>query len=194
MKTDIIFKNVTCCKLIKRINYILFILICVTLCGCSYKTEIPSASTNKTQSIESQLESNEDIVVNEYKIVGGIWAVEAVIFKGEMINLKENDSLNDLYGTIVLTFEKDGSYSFIDSFITKGTYKALQEGKNSIILIPEEVLEYNLEEDDYVVDKVSNTYPHLGIIRDDGLMEYCEYDPIMEKTVEGDIELLFRKR
>ena len=114
----------------KNIFFILASCTLCTLCSCS----------------------NDSIFIPNNINLMGTWHVGALLYDEKIIDITEVDDLEDLYKYISLTFENDGSFSYISSNLLSsysGFYEICPNKDNEFILSCEKYHSYGLENGEF---------------------------------------------
>lgn len=177
----------------KKITIILTGIISIfSLMGCS-NFEADSRETN------NYIEESECTITDGFDILGGTWSVGAIYYKNNMVDIHDNDALEDLYDTIFLTFNEDGTFVYLNSYNYKGNYiKCKTEDEfDSYLLETTSLSRYTLENGSVVEKEVESDALKKFIITlldEDG--KTCvlnEYDTISDEAKVNEHSLIFVK-
>lgn len=67
-----------------------------------------------------------------YDLLGGTWSVGATTHNGRIFDIHDVDGLEDLYDTLYIWFDEDGTFSYFNLFYSQGNYVPFKE--NSYLL------------------------------------------------------------
>lgn len=170
------------------------LLSLLLLTGCGGKKEAVPETTAPPETIT---ETTLPPAVG-FDTLGGSWMVGGVYSRGNIIDIHDNDTLEDLYDTTYLSFHADGGFSYINLFISSGEYTPYDAaaGQESYLLNTKRVYRLSYEDGD-VVEKESTDSTktkYLVTIIDENTLKFSAFDPITGKAKADSSPLLFVKK
>lgn len=185
----------------KQLN-ILFLTICMLfmLAGCGSSKELQTQAESPTSEVAETVETviEEEPAAEGYEKLGGMWIVGGVYWQSggvyhrdKLIDVHDNEALEDLYDSVILSFNRDGSFMYANGWIYGGEYIKSATNDNAYILTSTSKLVF--KDGELVEEEYSGTTKHLITFIGENTFEFTEYDPITGKARANDYPLVFVK-
>ena len=195
----------------------IMIIASILLCSCGADTNEQASSILKTESAPSVVEEESSVSegtaigVSEnietetptsadgYNILGGTWEVGGIYYRNKIIDINDNDALSGLYRSVFLSFNEDGTYSYLNKvFLHKGTYlKYEKSAEESFLLKTDTVSRLTVENDKLVEVEAEGgdktTYIITLIDGASSTFVFSEFDSITGNAKATDDPLIFVK-
>lgn len=169
----------------------------IVLCLCGLISAFMLGACGSNEVKNSDIEVTESNVVEGYDILGGTWTVGAIYYKNRLINVHDVDGLEDLYDSIYLTFNEDGSFVYYSTYNRKGEYtKYDNDQSNSYLLKTTSLSKYDFENGELVEKEIESDSLKTYIITfldEKDTIEFNEYDSVTGKSMEDGNQLVLVK-
>ncbi len=201
----------------KKRRFVFLLLLCLLLlaaCGNSSGQGEPAVSGEAAQPAEETPlpedaapaeeetpapdpgDAEQSAPADGYSDLGGMWKVGAVYYNNRLISVHDYPELEDLYDTVYLSFNEDGTFLYINVFFSEGTYTRLGDG-DSFLLKTDRVYRHEFQGGEYVEVEMESAPKTTHIITftpgDAPSLRYSEYDPISGKAKANADPLVFEK-
>lgn len=174
-------------------------ILLLAACG-SNSAELENAILSDVQKTGTQqenvTETETDGVAEGYELFGDrLWKVGGLFYKNQVIDIKDNDTLADLYDSTYLSFDPDGTFFYLNLFAKEGTYKPYAgDGKyDYYLLTTERTLKFDSEKGEFVENESGSNTTYIIAILDENTIEFVEFDAITGKAKAGEDSLIFVK-
>lgn len=135
--------------------------------------------------------------VEAYAELGGTWEVGGIYYEGHLIDIHENDALESLYDTTLLTFNEDGSFVYLKTYNNRGSWTAKDKADGeSFILKTESVFRYSLKNGSLVEEEIEtdNKTSYIVSLMDENTLALAEYDFITGRAKADEDPLILVKQ
>ena len=136
--------------------------------------------------------NHEDDAAEGYGSLGGAWTVSGICLGNgddKLIDVHDNEALEDLYDSVILSFNRDGSFMYVNGLIYSGDYVKSADGNRTYILTTTSNLIF--ENGELVEKEYSGAAKHLITFINESTFEFAEYDPITGKAKANEYTLVF---
>lgn len=170
----------------------MMILLCFSLCAYGNTAFAESVDKNEQSAVTSE-------VADGYEALGGAWAVGGIYYNKKLIDIHDNAQLEDLYDSVFLFFEEDGTFVYYNLYHSCGDYvRYEQENQNddAFLLKTKRVFRIYAMENGELVEKESTSgsktsYLVTFVHGDKDTITLCKYDAITGKARADDEPLVF---
>lgn len=129
----------------------------------------------------------------------GLWQVKAIDYdvrdnpaNNTIVDINQSDKLRDLYDGVVLGINDDGTFAYMNQFISEGTITESTKDAGCYVLKTDSC--YRLSDSNGEVKKIESDSKSSFIIEDMGdILHFQEYDPFTGKAKANDNGLYFEK-
>lgn len=182
--------------------YLLFLgylsaVLLLSACGTSTpKSESVTTSDIQENDAQDGTEIANKEAADGYDVLGGHqWEVGGLFYKNQVVDIKDNDMLTDLYDSIYLSFGEDGSFLYLDVFPKEGTYEPYAgDGKyNYYLLKTVRNLKYDTDKGEFVDNESGSKKTYIIALLDDNTFEYVEFDKVTGRAKANEDPLIFVK-
>lgn len=171
-------------------------MLILILAACSAKGQIVSSSAVPEEITADdevhETEAVEEPAVDGFDVLGGFWAVGAVYNNNKKIDIRDVSALADLYDSVFLQFNKDGSFTYCNLWIYDGEYTRSKTQDKSFILTRQSIT--MLKDGEMKTEEYTGEAKHILRIIDENTIELSEYDSITGKAKVNEQPLIFVKR
>ncbi len=132
-----------------------------------------------------------------YPVIGGTWKVGGIYFKGNLIDINDNDAIESIYDTTMITFNEDGTFVYLKMYNDRGVWSEKKQGsEDSFILKTESTFMYDLQNGSLVEREIesSNMTQYIATLLDENTFILNQYDSITGKAKVNDVPFLFVKQ
>lgn len=174
----------------KKLTVLLSVLI-LLLSACG-SPEQPSVPETTTQVISETTVQTEPPAADGFDILGGSWKVGAVYSDSRIIDITDIPALADLYDTVYLKFNQDGTFTHADLWIFDGEYTRSKTQQNSFILTRK--TKSNFKDGALTTEPYDGNLRHIVTILDNDTIRLGEYDPITGSAKPSPEPLIFVRK
>lgn len=159
------------------------------------ESEAPKQEDGESKNEER--DSSED-TPDGYDVVGGTWKVRGVYIKGHLIDTTDVEAIESMYETIMVTFNDDGSFVYLQKIINdRGIWSRINGGsQESFMLKTESTFKYDLVNGS-LQEKETETTNHKQYVvsfLDETTFSLNEYDAITGKAKANEDPYIFVKQ
>ena len=166
----------------------------------SEETEIKDESKEEEASDESLSNEEVEVIADDpagYPVIGGTWKVGGIYYKGHLIDINDNDAIESMYDTTMITFNEDGTFVYLKMYNDRGIWSEKKQGsEESFILKTESTFRYDLQNGSLVEKETetSNKKQYIVTFLDENTFILNEYDSITGKAKVNDDPYIFVKQ
>lgn len=125
---------------------------------------------------ETKAEEKTTAAAEGFDILGGTWTVGAVYYKNKVIDIHDAAGLADLYDSVYLSFQEDGTFTHFDLWIYQGEYTPIQTKKDCFLLTRR--TKTVLKDGELREEAYSGNTKHILSVVDENTFVLAEYDPM----------------
>ena len=155
----------------------------------------------KEEANDESLSNKAEEVIAEapegYPVIGGTWKVGGIYYKGHLIDINDNDAIESMYDTTMITFNDDGTFVYLKMYNDRGVWSEKKQGfEDSFILKTESTFMYDLQNGSLVEKETetSNKKQYIATLLDENTFVMNEYDSITGKAKANDDPYIFVKQ
>lgn len=170
---------------------LLIIIVSVFLTACEHEKADTVESDHIAEIPDQQTES-----ADGFDYFGdGLWKVRGVYIENQYIDIREYDALADLYDSTFLSFNSDGTFSYMNLFIDEGKYVPYSGDGNYryFLLKTEHTLKFDSSKGDFVENENGSRKTFIVAILDENLIEFCEFDSLTGNAKVNSDPLFFER-
>ncbi len=172
----------------KLFTIILIICMLAFIAGCGAN----SATTQSEDAAgETEVTYEEEPAAEGYETIGGLWMVGGIYYNNRLIDVHDNAALYDLYDSVMLSFNRDGSFMYANGWIYTGEYTKSTTVENSYLLTLTE--RHVLKDGKLVAEEYSDKSKDIITMIDENTFQFSQFDAITGKAAANDEPLLFVK-
>lgn len=170
------------------------LLLALLLTGCGSPKDVPEEPTVPPETaIETTLPPAEG-----FNTLGGTWEVGGFYYKGQIVDIHNNEALEHLYDTHLLIFHPDGTFLYMPSiFFSEGEYKSYDSaaGQESYLLNTQRVYRLSYEDGEVTEKDSTDTTKtkYLVTILDENTLKLSPFDPITGRAKSDTDPLIFSR-
>ena len=166
----------------------------------SEETEVKEELKEEEANDESPSNKAEEVIAETpegYPVIGGTWKVGGIYYKGHLIDINDNDAIESMYDTTMITFNDDGTFVYLKMYNDRGVWSEKKQGfEDSFILKTESTFMYDLQNGSLVEKETetSNKKQYIATLLDENTFVMNEYDSITGKAKANDDPYIFVKQ
>lgn len=167
-------------------------MLIMTACADS---ELPKGEVSSALSTIDTAQPVSEDFPDGYDTIGGTWKVGGIYYRDKLIDINDNEALQSMYKTTMITFNEDGSFVYLKKFNDRGIWTKKEGSKYDYILKTESVFRYDLQQGTLVEKalETENLKQYIITLLDDNSFILSEYDYIMGKAKSDDSPYIFVK-
>ena len=124
--------------------------------------------------------------------MGGSWEVGAVYYNNRIVDIKDVSALADMYDTVLLYFNEDGTYTHINLWIFSGEYTRSKNQNSAFLLTRKTVTSF--KDGKLITEPYDGKVKEIVKVIDDNTIQLADYDPITGDTKIGSTPLFFVRK
>jgi hypothetical protein len=127
-----------------------------------------------------------------FETLGGSWEVGAVYYNNRIVDIKDVSALADMYDTVLLYFNEDGTYTHINLWIFSGEYTRSKNQNSAFLLTRKTVTSF--KDGKLITEPYDGKVKEIVKVIDDNTIQLADYDPITGDTKIGSTPLFFVRK
>ncbi len=178
---------------IKLVACLVVALVAAVLVGCSGAAQVESSAS---ASSSSAAQSAPSVSADDVQLMAETWVVGGLYYKDKLYDVSDEESLENLYDTTMLTLNDDGTFVYLRLYGDRGSWsRKSPDDDTQFLLKVESSFRMSMEKGSFVEKEIDPSQKVYLLTRlDENTASFVEYDESTGKAVEGDNPLVFVKQ
>lgn len=162
-------------------------LVLLTSCGTQATEPSPTEISFSETTSENPVPA-----ADGFETLGGSWEVGAVYYNNRIVDIKDVSALADMYDTVLLYFNEDGTYTHINLWIFSGEYTRSRNQNSGFLLTRKTVTSF--KDGKLITEPYDGKVKEIVKVIDDNTIQLADYDPITGDIKVDSMPLVFRAK